>query len=47
MRGGGTAVKPCVSQLEAVRQKCIYAAPANFFGWEHGREGVTTNLASG
>ncbi|EEV17836.1 hypothetical protein CAMGR0001_2203 [Campylobacter gracilis RM3268] len=34
MRGGGAAVKSCVSQLEAVRQKRVYAAPANIFGWD-------------
>ncbi|WP_298022137.1 hypothetical protein [uncultured Campylobacter sp.] len=42
MRGGGTAAKSCVSQLEAVRQKCVYAAPANILGWD--RTGVRTSL---
>ncbi|WP_295098407.1 hypothetical protein [uncultured Campylobacter sp.] len=40
--GGGTAVKPCVWQLEAVRQKRVYAAPANIFGWD--RTGARTSL---
>ncbi|WP_297926830.1 hypothetical protein [uncultured Campylobacter sp.] len=34
MRGGGSAVKSCVSQLETVWQKRVYAAPANIFGWD-------------
>ena len=34
MRGGGSAVKSCVSQLEAVQQKHVYAAPTNIFGWD-------------
>ncbi|WP_298787504.1 hypothetical protein [uncultured Campylobacter sp.] len=44
MRGGGTAVKSCVSQLEAVWQKRVYAAPANIFGWD--RTGARTSLQS-
>lgn len=42
MRGGGSAVKSCVSQLEAVRQKRVYAAPANIFGRD--RTGARTSL---
>ncbi|WP_298959592.1 hypothetical protein [uncultured Campylobacter sp.] len=42
MRGGGTAAKSCVSQLEAVRQKRVCAAPANIFGWD--RTGARASL---
>ncbi len=44
MRGGGPAVKSCVSQLEAVRQKRVCAAPANIFGRD--RTGARTSLQS-
>ena len=44
MRGGGSAVKSCVSQLEAVRQKRVYAAPANIFGQD--RTGKEMSLQS-
>ena len=44
MRGGGSAVKSCVSQLETVQQKCVYAVPTNIFGWD--RTGARTSLQS-